>query len=197
MPKASDLKKGAFVEINGAPYVVKKVEAKSPSSRGAATLYKIRFNNLQSGQKLDESLKGDDFLKEIDCIKRAVQYSYIDGDNYIFMDLEDYTQYALNHEDIADQIGDTQILGISPDAPSAQAKWDTKHGLGFPLLSDPDHAVADKYGVWGPKKLYGKEYEGIIRSAFLIGSNGKIAHAWYKISPKATPEALLAALEAA
>ena len=107
------------------------------------------------------------------------------------------TTQACGLRDIADQIGDTQILGISPDAPSAQAKWDTKHGLGFPLLSDPDHAVADKYGVWGPKKLYGKEYEGIIRSAFLIGSNGKIAHAWYKISPKATPEALLAALGAA
>ena len=107
------------------------------------------------------------------------------------------TTQACGLRDIADQIGDTQILGISPDAPSAQAKWDTKHGLGFPLLSDLDHAVADKYGVWGPKKLYGKEYEGIIRSAFLIGSNGKIEHAWYKISPKATPEALLAALEAA
>ena len=107
------------------------------------------------------------------------------------------TTQACGLRDIADQIGDTQILGISPDAPSAQAKWDAKHGLGFPLLSDLDHAVADKYGVWGPKKLYGKEYEGIIRSAFLIGSNGKIEHAWYKISPKATPEALLAALEAA
>lgn len=107
------------------------------------------------------------------------------------------TTQACGLRDIADQIGDTQILGISPDAPSAQAKWDAKHGLGFPLLSDLDHAVAGKYGVWGPKKLYGKEYEGIIRSAFLIGSNGKIEHAWYKISPKATPEALLAALEAA
>ena len=76
-----------------------------------------------------------------------------------------------------------------------QAAWDAKHDFGFPLLSDPDHAAADSYGTWGPKKLYGKEYEGIIRSAFLIGANGKIEHAWYKISPKATPEKLLAALE--
>jgi peroxiredoxin Q/BCP len=72
---------------------------------------------------------------------------------------------------------------------------DAKHDFGFPLLSDPDHATADSYGTWGPKKLYGKEYEGIIRSAFLIGANGKVEHAWYKISPKATPEKLLAALE--
>ncbi len=105
MPKASDLKRGAIVDINGAPHIVKKVEAKSPSSRGAATLYKIRFNNMQTGQKLDESYKGDDFLKEIDCIKRQVQYSYIDGDSYIFMDLEDYTQHGLDSEDISEQIG--------------------------------------------------------------------------------------------
>ncbi|MCW8825574.1 MAG: elongation factor P-like protein YeiP [Gammaproteobacteria bacterium] len=105
MPKGSELKRGMFVEINGAPHVVKQVEAKSPSSRGAATLYKVRFNNLQTGQKLDESYKGDDFLKEVDCVKSEVQYSYIDGDSYIFMDLEDYTQYGINSEDLAEQIG--------------------------------------------------------------------------------------------
>jgi len=105
MPKASDLKRGSIVDINGAPHIVKQVEAKSPSSRGAATLYKVRFNNMQTGQKLDESFKGDDFLKEIDCIKRQVQYSYIDGDSHIFMDLEDYTQHDLNSGDIAEQVG--------------------------------------------------------------------------------------------
>ena len=105
------------------------------------------------------------------------------------------TTQACGLRDVADQIGDTQVLGVSPDEPASQAKWDAKHDFGFPLLSDPDHAVADKYGTWGPKKLYGREYEGIIRSAFLIGENGKIEHAWYKISPKATPEKLLAALE--
>ena len=107
------------------------------------------------------------------------------------------TTQACGLRDIATEIGDTQVLGISPDEPSAQAKWDAKHEFGFPLLSDPDHAIADKYGVWGPKKLYGKEYEGIIRSAFLIGENGKVEQAWYKIGPKATPEKLLAALEEA
>lgn len=107
------------------------------------------------------------------------------------------TTQACGLRDIATEIGDTQVLGISPDEPTAQAKWDAKHEFGFPLLSDPDHAIADKYGVWGPKKLYGKEYEGIIRSAFLIGENGKVEQAWYKVSPKATPEKLLAALEEA
>ena len=59
---------------------------------------------------------------------------------------------------------DVQILGISPDHPEKQKKFDDKHSLGFPLLSDPDHKVAEKYGAWGLKKLYGREYEGIIRS---------------------------------
>lgn len=126
MPKACDLKRGVIVEIDGVPHAVKQVEAKSPSSRGAATLYKIRFTNLQSGQKLDDSFKGDDFLKPIDCLRRQVQYSYLDGDSYMFMDSEDYSQYGLNREELVDQLGylteglegitallvDGQILGV-------------------------------------------------------------------------------------
>lgn len=104
MAKASDLKKGMVVEINGIPHVVKQVEVRSPSSRGASTLYKIRFNNLKTGQKLDESLKGDDFFKDADCIRAKVQYSYKDGDNYIFMNMDDYSQYSLSSDDLEDKI---------------------------------------------------------------------------------------------
>ncbi len=77
-------------------------------------------------------------------------------------------------------------VGISPDPPQAQKKFDDKFGLGFPLLSDEDHAIAEAYGVWGEKKMYGKTSMGIVRSAFLIGEDGKIDAAWYKISPKDT-----------
>lgn len=105
MPKASELKKGMVVEINGAPHAVKQVEAKSPSSRGAATLYKVRFTNLKTGQKLDESYKGDDLLKEADCVRVPLQYSYLDGDTYIFMNSEDYSQYGLNTDEIESQLG--------------------------------------------------------------------------------------------
>jgi len=98
--------------------------------------------------------------------------------------------------DISGDIGNTAILGISPDEPARQKKFDDEHGLGFPLLSDTDHKVAEKYGVWGEKKNYGRTYMGIIRSAFLIGGNGKIEQAWYKISPKDTPKKLQEALEA-
>lgn len=100
MPKASELKRGMIVEINGVPHAVKQFESKSPSSRGAATLYKVRFVNLKTGQKLDESFKGDDLLKEADCIRVPVQYSYRDGDIFMFMNMEDYSQYGLNLEDL-------------------------------------------------------------------------------------------------
>ncbi|MDO9164372.1 MAG: elongation factor P-like protein YeiP [Methylococcaceae bacterium] len=103
--KAGDLKRGMVVEINGIPHAVKSVDVKSPSSRGASTLYKIRFTNLKTGQKLDESLKGDDFFKDADLVRAKVQFSYIDGDNYIFMNSEDYTQYNLSREDLEDQVG--------------------------------------------------------------------------------------------
>jgi peroxiredoxin Q/BCP len=78
------------------------------------------------------------------------------------------------------------VIGISPDAPARQAKFDTKYKLGFPLLADEDHAVAEKWGVWGEKSMYGRKYQGIIRSAFVIDEKGKIADAFYKVSPKAT-----------
>jgi peroxiredoxin Q/BCP len=106
------------------------------------------------------------------------------------------TQQACNLRDIAGQVGDTAILGISPDKPAAQKKFDDKFGLGYPLLADTEHAVAEAFGVWGEKKNYGRTYMGIIRSAFLIDEKGKVAEAWYKISPKDTPTKLLKALEA-
>ena len=104
------------------------------------------------------------------------------------------TAQACGLRDIAGDIGDTAIIGISPDKPAAQKKFDTKYGIGFPLLSDVDHAVAEAYDVWKQKSMYGRTYMGIERSAFLIDEKGKIANAWYKVSPKDTPKNLLAAL---
>lgn len=107
MPKASELKKGMIVDIDGSPHIVKQLEAKSPSSRGAATLYKVRFNNLQTHQKLDSSFKGDDMLRLADCARVGVQFSYLDDDTYYFMDVEDYSQHGLNSEQLE---GQTQYL---------------------------------------------------------------------------------------
>jgi peroxiredoxin Q/BCP len=105
------------------------------------------------------------------------------------------TQQSCGLRDIADQIGKTVIVGISPDKPSKLLKFDEKYSLGFTLLSDDTNAVAKKYKVWKKKSMYGREYMGIERSAFLINSKGEIVHAWYKISPKDTPLRLLESLK--
>jgi thioredoxin-dependent peroxiredoxin len=88
---------------------------------------------------------------------------------------------------------DADVVGISVSGVHEQASFDKKFGLGFPLLSDPDHAVADAWGAWGEKSLYGKKYLGVIRSSFLIDEKGRVLQAWYKVSPKDTvPKALKA-----
>lgn len=104
------------------------------------------------------------------------------------------TAQACGLRDVAGQVGDTAIVGISPDPPPRQARFDSKHGLGFPLLADEDHAVADAYGVWGQKSMYGRRYLGIIRSAFLVDESGRVAQAWYKVSPRHTASNLLGVL---
>lgn len=85
-------------------------------------------------------------------------------------------------------------LGVSPDKPEKQKKFDEKYSLGFPLLSDPDHETAAAYGAWGEKVRFGKKSEGIIRSSFLIDESGSVVEAWYNVKPDATvPKALAAA----
>lgn len=81
------------------------------------------------------------------------------------------------------QAAGSTVIGLSPDQPEALAKWKTKDNLPFTLLSDPDHAVAEAYGVWGKKTMFGKSYEGIIRSHVIIGPDGKIEDVQYKVSP--------------
>lgn len=87
-----------------------------------------------------------------------------------------------------------EVFGISPDTPAKQAKFDEKYQLGFPLLADEDHTVAEKYGVWAEKSMYGRKYMGIVRSAFVIDAKGKIAGAFYKVSPKDTVACVVGAL---
>ncbi len=74
-------------------------------------------------------------------------------------------------------------VGISPDKPTKQKKFEEKFDLNFPLLADTDHAVAEHFGVWGEKSMYGKKVMGIMRSSFLIDEEGRILQAWYKVKP--------------
>jgi thioredoxin-dependent peroxiredoxin len=75
------------------------------------------------------------------------------------------------------------VIGVSPDEPAALAKWRAKEKLPYSLLSDPDHQVAEAYGVWGEKSMYGRTYMGIIRSHFVIDDQGKIEDVQFKVSP--------------
>src|SRR5437879_2996184 len=104
------------------------------------------------------------------------------------------TTQACALRDARPDIGDTVVLGISPDKPAKLEKFDTKYSLGFPLLADEDHAVAEAYDVWTEKSMYGRKYMGILRSAFLVDEKGKIAQAWYKVSPKDTATNLVKSL---
>lgn len=86
------------------------------------------------------------------------------------------------------------VLGVSTDDVQSHQKFKTKYNLPFTLLSDPDHTVADQYGVWGPKKFMGKEYEGINRVTFLIDENGTVKQVWPKVKPEDHADEVLAAL---
>jgi peroxiredoxin Q/BCP len=103
------------------------------------------------------------------------------------------TAQSCGLRDIKDKIGRTVIVGISPDKSEKQKKFDDKYELGFPLLADTENVVAKAFKVWKKKSMYGREYMGIERSAFLV-QDGVVLHAWYKISPADTPTSLLKAL---
>jgi peroxiredoxin Q/BCP len=87
------------------------------------------------------------------------------------------------------------VLGVSPDDEASHAKFKSKHSLPFTLLADPDHRVADRYGVWGEREFAGKRYMGINRSTFVIDAEGRLAKALYGVKPRGHAEKVLAALD--
>lgn len=98
------------------------------------------------------------------------------------------TRQACSVRDAREELADLglTVVGISPDPPARQQKFDDKYGLAFPLLADTERRTARAYGAWGEKNMYGKKVEGIIRSSFLIDEAGKIIRAWYQVSPEDT-----------
>jgi len=150
---------------------------------------------LNTGDKAPDFSLLDQFGAEVTLHgftgRRALVYFYPKADT------PGCTAQACGLRDVLGQVGDTAVLGISPDNPKKQSRFDQKYGLGFPLLADEDHAVAEAYGVWVEKSMYGRQYMGIERSAFLVGPTGDLEHVWYKISPKDTPIKLMDALRAA
>ncbi len=124
--KASELKKGAVVAIDGNNYIAREVVVKSPSSRSGNTLYKVQFRNIVTRQKYEKTYKGDDALEEIEFFRRPVQLLFRDTDSATFMDNENYEQYAIDNDAIATEtlylsegmegilalISDNTLLGI-------------------------------------------------------------------------------------
>jgi len=124
--KASELKKGVVALINGERYIAKEIQVKSPSSRGANTLYKVRFKNVVNKQKYENTFKGDDDIQLVDFVRRPVQMIFKESDSCTFMDNEDFSQYTIDNELIEDEllylvdgvegiyalISDGELLGI-------------------------------------------------------------------------------------
>ncbi len=105
MPKAADLKKGTIIEQDGQLLLVRNIDVRSPSSRGANTLYRVTFMNIQKKQKIEQTLIGTDFLKEADCTRTMLQFLFKDDQFYHFMDTEDYNQYSLSVEELDEAAG--------------------------------------------------------------------------------------------
>jgi elongation factor P len=104
MPKASEVKKNAAIEHNGKVYVVKDINKLTPSGRAGASLYRMRLYEVTTGNKADESFKADEMIQTADFTRQPVTFSYVDGDEYVFMNTEDYTQYNLNTASIEDEL---------------------------------------------------------------------------------------------
>jgi peroxiredoxin Q/BCP len=109
------------------------------------------------------------------------------------------TKEACSFRDAHSSFGEeeAEVWGLSPQGAASKAAFRAKYGLPFTLLADEDHAVADAYGAWGQKVNYGKTYWGILRTSFLVGPDGRIAHVWEKVKPEDHAREVLAALREA
>jgi len=107
------------------------------------------------------------------------------------------TKEACNFRDQAKPLAKfkAQVLGVSPDAPESHVKFIKKYNLNFTLLADEDHKVAEKYGAWREKNMYGKKFMGVQRSTFLIGGDGKVVKVWKKVSVDGHDEQVLEELK--
>ncbi len=104
MPKASEIKKNTAIEFDGKTYMVRDIERSVPQGRAGGSLYRMRMYDVVSGNKVDETFKDSEMLNLADLVRRPAMFSYVDGDEYIFMDQEDYTPYHLKKDSISDEI---------------------------------------------------------------------------------------------
>lgn len=104
MPKASEIKKNTALDYNGKTYIVRDIERSVPQGRTGGSIYRMRMYDIVTGGKVDESFKDSEMLNLADLIRKQVVFSYVDGDEYVFLDKEDYTPYPLRKEAIAEEL---------------------------------------------------------------------------------------------
>ena len=104
MPKASEIKKNSTIVFNGKTCKVRDIERSVPQGRAGGSIYRMRMYDVVTGAKFDETFKDSDMLELADVARRPAVFSYIDGDDYVFLDNEDYTPYHLNKDSIADEV---------------------------------------------------------------------------------------------
>lgn len=104
MPKASEIKRNTAIEYNGSAYIVRDIERSVPQGRAGGSLYRMRMYDVVTNHKIDETFKDSDMLNLADLIRRPATFSYSDGNEYVFMDSEDYTSYSLNSESIEEEL---------------------------------------------------------------------------------------------
>jgi peroxiredoxin Q/BCP len=122
--------------------------------------------------------------------KWVVLYFYPkDNTSGCTLEAKDFTYSAKAFEEFG-----AVVLGVSPDSTNSHQKFITKHNLGINLLSDQEHKTLENYGAWGKKKMYGREFFGVVRSTYLINPEGKIEHVWPKVKVKGHVDEVLAKL---
>lgn len=129
MPRANEIKKGMVLNYNGKLLIVKDIDIQAPSARGAATLYKMRFSDVRTGLKVEERFKGDDIVDTVTLTRRYVDFSYIDGNEYVFMDKEDYTPYIFTKDQIEEE-----LLFIPEGGMACCWRWSCRRPLIWKLL---------------------------------------------------------------
>lgn len=105
MPKASEVKRGQVVEHDGTVFVIRQIDRSAPTARGGGTLYRFKLEAVPAGDRKEITLKGDDLFKDVDLVRRQCEFSYRDGNQFVFMDSEDFSQYLIDAEVVGDGAG--------------------------------------------------------------------------------------------
>jgi elongation factor P len=138
MPKASEVKKHAAIEHNSKVYIVKDIAKLTPSGRAGASLYRMRLYEVSTGIKADESFKADEMINLAEFSKKKVSFSYVDGEEYVFMDNEDYTPYSLDKDTISDE-----LLFINEETSGLQVLLVDEKPVGIELPASVDLVIVE------------------------------------------------------